>query len=63
MKNIEEIANNDGGDRIKNIQEIYLDYYALSRNVFSMNIGCVIGLTRKENLWDDKDRKNMNRMS
>jgi hypothetical protein len=50
-------------DKIKNIQEVYLDYYALGRNIFSLNIPSAIGLTRKENLWQEKDRAVMNRIT
>ena len=49
---IDELATHDPLDKIKNIQEVYLDYYALGRNVFSLNIPSAIGLTRRENFWD-----------
>lgn len=60
---IDELATHDTMDKIKNIQEIYLDYYALGRNIFSLNIPSAIGLTRKENFWDDKDKAVLNRIS
>jgi hypothetical protein len=50
-------------DKIKNIQEVYLDYYALGRNIFSLNIPSAIGLTKKESLWQDKDRAVLSRMT
>lgn len=50
-------------DKIKNVQEIYLDYYALGRNIFSFNIPSAIGLTRRENYWDEKDKAVMNRIT
>lgn len=60
---IDELATHDTLDKIKNIQEVYLDYYALGRNIFSLNIPSAIGLSRKENYWDDKDRAVLNRIT
>lgn len=62
-KMIDELAQHDTMDKIKNIQEIYLDYYALGRNIFSFNIPSAIGLTRKESFWDEKDKAVMNRIT
>lgn len=60
---IDELASNDTLDKIKNVQEVYLDYYALGRNIFSLNIPSAIGLSRRENFWDDKDRSVLNRIT
>lgn len=60
---IDELAANDSMDKIKNIQEVYLDYYALGRNIFSLNIPSSIGLTRRENYWDEKDKAVLNRIT
>ena len=53
----------DTQDRIKNIQEIYLDYYALGHNIYSLNIPSTISLAKRQELWDEKDRLIINRMS
>ena len=49
---IDELAASDSLDKIKNIQYVYLDYYALGRNVFSLNIPSAIGVTRNQSLWN-----------
>ena len=60
---IDELASHDTLDKIKNVKEVYLDYYALGRNIFSLNIPSAIGLSRRENFWDDKDRSVLNRIT
>lgn len=50
-KLIDKLAEGDPSDKIKNIQEVYLDYYAVGRNIFSLNIPSTIGLSRKNDLW------------
>ena len=62
-RSIDEIAMADSYDKVKGLQEVYLDYFALGRNVFSLNIPSAIGLTRRQEYWDDNDRSALNRMS
>jgi hypothetical protein len=45
---IDRLAEGDPSDKIKNIQEVYLDFYAVGRNIFSMNIPSTISLSRKQ---------------
>jgi len=50
---IDKLAENDPTDKIKNIQEVYLDYYAVGRNIFSLNIPSTIGLSRRADSWGE----------
>lgn len=44
---IAELAEVDTSDRIKTLQEVYLDYYAVGRNIFSLKIPSTIGLIKR----------------
>jgi len=44
---IDKLAEADPSDKIKNIQEVYLDYYAVGRNIFSLNIPTTVALSRR----------------
>lgn len=48
---IAELAEVDTADRIKNLQEVYLDYYAVGRNIFSLKIPSTVGLFRRREGW------------
>lgn len=48
---ISELAEVDSADRIKNLQEVYLDYYAVGRNIFSLKIPSTIGLIKRKDNW------------
>jgi len=60
---IAELAEVDTSDRIKTLQEVYLDYYAVGRNIFSLKIPSTIGLIKRRDNWDDTDKKAINRIS
>lgn len=60
---IDRLAQADKSDKIKNIQEIYLDYYALGHNVYSLNIPSTITLSKRPELWEPKDKEIIKRMS
>lgn len=48
---IKELAENDTADKIKALQEVYLDFFALARNIFTLNIPSTIGLNKSMDLW------------
>jgi vacuolar protein sorting-associated protein 45 len=50
-KLIDKLAESDPSDKIKNIQEVYLDYYAVGRNIFSLNIPSTISLSKRQDQW------------
>lgn len=50
-KQIETLAQSDPSDRIKALQEVYLDFFALSRNSFTLNIPSTISLNKSKDLW------------
>lgn len=60
---IDKIAENDPSDKIKNIQEVYLDYYAVGRNIFSLNIPSTIALSRRPDLWGETEKTVISRMA
>ena len=62
-RSIDEIAMADSYDKVKGLQEVYLDYFALGRNIFSLNIPSSVGLSRRQEYWDDSDKNALNRMS
>jgi|JI6StandDraft_1071083.scaffolds.fasta_scaffold01667_7 vacuolar protein sorting-associated protein 45 len=43
---IETLATNDPNDRIKTLQEVYLDFFAIGRNVFTLNIPSTVSLIK-----------------
>lgn len=62
-KMIDKLAESDPSDKIKNIQEVYLDYYAVGRNIFSLNIPSTISLSRGADRWVESDKAIINRMA
>jgi vacuolar protein sorting-associated protein 45 len=60
---IGELAEADTSDRIKNLQEVYLDYYAVGRNIFSLKIPSTVGLFKRRESWLDTDRNLIGRIS
>ena len=44
---IAELAEVDAADRIRNLQEVYLDYYPVGRNIFSLKIPSTINICRR----------------
>jgi hypothetical protein len=40
-----------------------LDYYAVGRNIFSLNIPSTIALTRKPEYWGETEKAVINRMA
>lgn len=60
---IAELAEVDTSDRIKNLQEVYLDYYAIGRNIFSLKILSTIGLMKRRENWNEGDKSVVNRIS
>ena len=40
-----------------------MDYYALGRNIFSLNIPSTIGLSKNPDLWSESDLAVSNRIS
>lgn len=57
------MAEVDTSDRIKNLQEVYLDYYAVGRNIFSLKIPSTIGLIKRKDNWNESDKSVVNRIS
>lgn len=57
------MAEVDTADRIKNLQEVYLDYYAVGRNIFSLKIPSTIGLIKRKENWSEGDKSVVNRIS
>jgi vacuolar protein sorting-associated protein 45 len=43
---IDTLATNDPNDRIKSLQEVYLDYFAIGRNVYTLNIPSTVSLLK-----------------
>jgi vacuolar protein sorting-associated protein 45 len=60
---IAELAEADTSDRIKNLQEVYLDYYAVGRNIFSLKIPSTVGLLRRRDVWGEADKGLITRIS
>jgi hypothetical protein len=60
---IDKLAEGDPTDKIKNIQEVYLDYYAVGRNIFSMNIPSTISLSRRQESWGEGEKLLLSRMA
>ena len=60
---IAELAEVDTSDRIKNLQQVYLDYYAIGRNIFSLKILSTIGLMKRRQNWNEGDKSVVNRIS
>lgn len=50
-QSIETLATNDTGDRIKTLQEVYIDFFAIGRNVFTLNIPCTVSLMKPKENW------------
>jgi hypothetical protein len=60
---IDRIAEHDPSDKIKNLQEVYIDYYAIGRNIFSLNIPSTIALTKRVEDWAETEKAVVNRMA
>jgi len=45
------------------LQEVYLDYYAVGRNIFSLKIPSTLGLYKRREAWADADRNLIGRIS
>lgn len=52
---IETLAQADTQDLVKEIHEVYADYYSLSRDLFSLNIPSTFGLTKEYSSWTSFD--------
>ncbi len=57
------MAEADSSDRIRNLQEVYLDYYPVGRNIFSLKIPSTIGIMKKRDFWKEADKGLINRIS
>ena len=42
---------------------MYLDYYAVGRNIFSLNIPSTISLSRRPDQWGETEKAVINRMA
>ncbi|KAL4473622.1 hypothetical protein ABPG74_022486 [Tetrahymena malaccensis] len=58
---IESLAQIDTNDFIKEIHEVYADYYCLSRDLFSINILNTFGLTKEQTSWSQLDNQILQR--
>ncbi|EAR92468.1 vacuolar protein sorting-associated protein (macronuclear) [Tetrahymena thermophila SB210] len=58
---IESLAQIDTNDYIKEIHEVYADYYCLSRDLFSINILNTFGLTKEYTSWGQLDNQILQR--
>ena len=61
-KTIERLALNDLGDKIKTLQEVYLDFFAISRNIFTLNIPSTISLMKVKAIWGEEEKAIVERM-
>jgi vacuolar protein sorting-associated protein 45 len=59
---IETLATNDPNDRIKALQEVYLDYFAIGRNVYTLNIPSTISLMKPKEHWSETQTQILDRM-
>ncbi|EGR30199.1 vacuolar sorting protein, putative [Ichthyophthirius multifiliis] len=59
---IETIAQADNLDLIKQIHEIYIDYYILSSHLYSLNVTSTYGLTKQQPLWNQTDNQVLQRV-
>jgi vacuolar protein sorting-associated protein 45 len=59
---IETLATNDPNDRIKSLQEVYLDYFAIGRNVYTLNIPSTVSLLKPKEQWLEPQNQLMDRM-
>ena len=62
-KYIAELAEVDVSDRIRNLQEVYLDYYPVGRNLFSLKIPSTIGLNQRREFWHEPEKNLVSRIS
>ena len=60
---IGELADADPNDRIKTLQEVYIDYYAVGRNVFSLKIPSTIALQAPSHMWHETEKALIGRIS
>jgi len=58
---VTELAEADPNDRIKTLQEVYLDYYAVGRNLFSLKIPSTIALRKPRERWGEMEKSIVNR--
>ncbi|CAD8099685.1 unnamed protein product [Paramecium primaurelia] len=54
---IEQLAEADDSDLIKQLQEIYLDFYIVQPDTFTLNIPSTIPLTKSASQWNSQDEQ------
>jgi len=60
---LEKIASKDHFDVVRQVQEVFLDYYPINRRLFHLNMNLTLSMSSKPiQRWNALDRQNMNRM-